>query len=39
MDEKDLVEGMREYISLLQKGRTVFLGEKLSRRDELFYTV
>ena len=29
MDEKDLVEGMREYISLLKNGRTVFHGEKV----------
>ncbi len=38
MDEKDLVEGMREYIRSVTKGRTVFLGEKLSGCDELFYT-
>ena len=39
MDEKDLVEGMREYISLLQKEGRYSSAKKLSGCDELFYTV
>ena len=38
MDEKDLVADARVYKSVT-KGRTVFLDEKLSGCDELFYTV